>query len=74
MAGNPYFDKFRKVDPNLIDAESGLADYTHVTCTHPYHGTKVYWIPNSQFQECLAALLVPFWINNYIVVINCQPS
>lgn len=67
--GNPYFSKFQ-VRPDAMLMESG-SGFTHITCTHPIHGIVQYWIGPEEFQENIASLLTPFWINNFVIVINC---
>ena len=41
-----------------------------VVCSHPYHGMAVYYLTVQQFLDNIKTLLVPYWINNYTVMLH----
>jgi len=48
---------------------SGIEGVTIVSCSHPYHGHKQYYLTVENFQNSLMHLLAPFWINGYTITI-----
>lgn len=40
---------------------------TMVVVSHPVHGTSTFYLPVDEWQDNIRALLIPYWINNFVV-------
>lgn len=50
-----------------VDAQTG---YTMIVCTHSIHGIVVFYVASDKFQDNIRALLTPYWINSYTILMQ----
>lgn len=50
-----------------------LSAVTKIVCTHPVHKTREFYLTANQWQDNIKALLAPYWVNDYtVVMIPCH--
>jgi hypothetical protein len=54
----------------FTERPDNLTGVMMITCTHPVHGAVIYYLTTNQFQDNIRSLIVPFWINNFTVIIQ----
>lgn len=60
-------------EAQFITQPDELGGYTMISCLHPVHECKRFYLSVEQWQDCLVPLLTPYWINGYTVtMISCD--
>lgn len=63
MTPQEWENQFRKQPENL-------ASVTKVICTHPFHGTEIFFVSVEQWHDNIRALLSRYWINGYTIILQ----